>query len=165
MKGYCVVVADAAHARFFTLGAAPVQASESGPKLMEDACLVNPEKELPERAIFSDVKSGINRSSSGQAHGYDDHRSRHEAAFERRFAKQIAATALKIARQKGSACLLIVAESRMLGYLRREFGGMEFKGITIRESERLMTRMPVRRIQTHLAKQGLLPACQPPQTR
>ena len=159
MSDYCVVVADAVRARLFTLEPANVPEAESGPKLSEVKCLVNPEKELPRRAVFTENKSGGNRSRGASNHSFDDHRSKHELEFEKQFARKVAAEAGKTLKAEKARQLVLIADSRMLGLLRKEIGAQVKLGVEVSDLDRDMTKLTPAEIQAHLAKAGLVPAC------
>jgi len=163
MSEYCVVVADAARARFFTLEPAQDPETESGPRLREHKVLVNPEREAHGRDVFRDTRSGSNRAGGGgPAHGYDDHREQHEQEFERRFARLVAAEAESLSHACGASRLILAAPPRMLGFLRRDVEALARGGMQIREAASNLTKLAPHDIQSHLAKDRLLPACRRP---
>src|SRR3989304_8495316 len=99
MGEYCVVVADGTRARFFSLESAALPGLESGPNLVEQDCLINPEGDTPPHELWSGDKSGPSKSSSGgPSHAFDDHRSRHMDEFMRRYANQISKSASRLAK-------------------------------------------------------------------
>ncbi|OIO57297.1 MAG: host attachment protein [Alphaproteobacteria bacterium CG_4_10_14_0_2_um_filter_63_37] len=154
MNTTLVVVADGARARFLTMAAAQQPEYESGPNLVEVAVLVNPEQEMTGDELFSNLKSGRNRSGNGQAHGYDDHRDSHRDETERRFAKEVIATATQ--KLGGKGCLTLVADKRMLGFL-REVGNGGLHGIEVHEVARDLSKLPATELQQYLAGEGLIP--------
>jgi hypothetical protein len=90
MGNYCVVVASGAQARFFILEPAEFPELGIGPNLVERGELINPEKEIARRDLYTDSKTGRGRAPhGGPSHGYDDHRSQHEDELERRFARKV----------------------------------------------------------------------------
>jgi len=158
MSEYVVVVADGSRARFFTLEPAEIPEIEGGPNLVEREDLANPERELPDRELWSEVKTGRNRApNGGPAHGYDDHRAQHEAEYERRFARAVAERAAALAAANGTRRVVIAAEKRMLGFLRNELGSLERAGVEVREVARDLSKLGARQIHEHLAKEGALP--------
>lgn len=160
MASYCVVVADGARARFFTLKPADVPAFQGGPDLDETEDLVNPEKEQTSRELFSNLKTGRNRAQGGgPAHGYDDHRAQHESEFERRFAKRVAA---RIADLTAVEQVVLVADPRLLGFLRAELAARRANGTEIRELGKDLSGLSPSEIHTRLAAAGLLPERVPP---
>lgn len=159
MSDYCVVVADGARARLFSLEQADI--GEAGPNLVEISDLANPEAEEAGKEIYSEDKSGRNVSTGGGgAHGYDDHRDRHAEENERRFAKQIvAATAEALAQQK-AGCLVVAADPRMMGHLRDAMGSSA-PGLKVKEVAKDLTKLSTHDLHEHLAADQLLPARQP----
>ena len=158
MSEYVVVVADGSRARFFTLEPAEIPEIEGGPNLVEREDLANPERELPDRELWSEPKTGRNRApNGGPAHGYDDHRAQHEAEYERRFARTVAERTVALANANGTRRVVIAAEKRMLGFLRNELGALARAGIEVREVARDLSKLAARQIHEHLAKEGVLP--------
>jgi hypothetical protein len=104
MARTCIIVTDHARARFITLET-PVDASvEGGPRLVEHRDLVNPDADMPERALFSDRNGSAHASPTGAAHALDDHREAHQRETERRYAKASRGSgALRLARAGDSA--------------------------------------------------------------
>jgi protein required for attachment to host cells len=155
MPSYCVVVADGARARFFTLKPAALPAFEGGPDLHEREDLVNPEKEQTSRELFSNLKTGRNRAAGGgPAHGYDDHRTQHEDEFERRFARRVAS---RIRDLSPVAHIVLVADPRLLGFLRAELAGKHANGTELRELGKDLSTLSPTEIHARLAAAGLLP--------
>lgn len=158
MPSYCVVVADGARARFFSLKPAELPAFEGGPDLDEREDLVNPEKEQTSRELFSNLKTGRNRApGGGPAHGYDDHRDQHEDEFERRFARRVAA---RIDELSPLEHIVLVADPRLLGFLRTELAAKQ--GTEVRELGKDLSGLSSTEIHSHLAAAGLLPERVPP---
>jgi protein required for attachment to host cells len=156
MADYCVVVADGSRARFFTLEPVPIPEVESGPNLVEQRDLVDPERALHGRDQFSETKSGRNMAPrGGPAHGYDDHRERHEDEMDHRFAHRIADIAIDVARQNGAKYLVLAASSRMLGFLREVIKNPA--GIEVREAPKDLTYQSPIEIHRHLSEEKLLP--------
>jgi protein required for attachment to host cells len=159
MSDYCVVVTDGARARFFTLEPVDFPDVESGPRLTEQGNLVNPEKDMPQRELFSNTKTGRNRApGGGPAHGYDDHRDEHENEFERRFARKVAEETTRIAHSNRAHWIVLAAEPRMLGFLRIELKTVMRNGVEVRELGKDLSKLSSQQVHAHLAKEQLLPA-------
>jgi protein required for attachment to host cells len=159
MSDYCVVVTGGAHARFFTLEPVEFPELESGPRLVDCGKLFNPEKEIPERDLYTDSKPGRGRSpQGGRAHGYDDHRSQHEDEFERRFARQVLQETRRIARAKKARRVILAAPGRMLGLLREDLNTIFKQGLEVHKLAKDMTKFSSKQIHEHLAKERLIPA-------
>ncbi|MEJ2646525.1 MAG: host attachment protein [Gammaproteobacteria bacterium] len=158
MNQNCVVVAGGSRARFFSLQDPQVPEMESGPNLVELSDLVNPEKDARQRDLWSETKSGRNRSAaSGAAHGYDDHREQHEDEFERRFARSVAEECLRLAQSHGTKNVVLVAQKRMLGFLRTTLDPVFKAGVEIQELAKDLSKLPPKELHEHLAREGLLP--------
>jgi len=158
MSDYCVIVADGARARFFSLDTVEVPELESGPNLVEANDLINPEAETEGRALWSDIKTGRNRSSGGGgAHGYDDHRSQHEAEYLARFARVVAEQAAGLAGRDNIKYLVLVADKAMLGFLREALRAAGPKQAEIRELPKNLSKHATLDIHEHLGEAGLLP--------
>ncbi len=157
MNHNCVVVAGGSRARFFTLQDVEFPEMESGPNLCEVNDLVNIEREAQGNDLWSDSKSGGNRGGNGAAHGYDDHRSQHQDEFERRFARDIAREAAKLIRQSSTRQLVLVAQKRVLGFLRNELDSLLKAGIEVKELAKDLTKLSPLELHEHLAKEHLIP--------
>ena len=158
MNRNCVVVAGGSRARFFSLQDPQVPEMESGPNLVELSDLVNPEKDARQRDLWSETKSGRNRSAAaGAAHGYDDHREQHEDEFERRFARSVAEECLRLAQSHGTRNVVLVAQKRMLGFLRTTLDPVFKAGVEIQELAKDLSKLPPKELHEHLAREGLLP--------
>ena len=159
MGDYCVVVSGGAHARFFTLEPVEFPELESGPRLVDCGELFNPEKETPERDLYTDSKPGRGRSpQGGRAHSYDDHRSQREGEFERRFARKVIQETRRIARANEARYVVLAAPARMLGLLRQELDTIFKQGLEVHKLAKDMTKFSPKQIHDHLAKTRLLPA-------
>lgn len=157
MQHNCVVVAGGARARFFTLEEAEYPEMESGPNLCEVNDLVNLAQATHGVDLWSETKSGRNRGNNGAAHGYDDHRSQHEEEFERRFAREVAREATRLLSQNSTRQLVLVAQKRILGFLRNELGALIKAGVDIKELAKDLTKLPTQELHEHLAREQLLP--------
>jgi len=161
-NSYCIVVADGARARLFTLDDSVLE--PPGPDLVEREDLANPEHKLAGRDKYSTTRTGSNLNpQKGPAHGYDDHRDKEEREHERRFAHDIASHAVALAQRERSYQLVVVAEKRMLGLLRETLVLPAKSGIELRELAKDLTQLSATELQAHLAEAGLVPARQAPQ--
>ena len=88
MTAFCVVVAEGARARLFTLEHNELPEFEGGPDLVEHDSLLNPEHRVHGEEIYAD-SSGRNRTPGGQGYAYDEHREQHDANVEKRFAAEV----------------------------------------------------------------------------
>lgn len=157
MSDFCVVVAEGARARFFTLEPVDVPELESGPNLKEWNTLMNPEHKAHQREVYTDVRSGRNRGNAGEAHAYDDHRDQHDAEMEHRFARTIAEQLESFSSEHGAGRVVLCAEKQMLGYLRGALNGHARKDLEITEVAKDLARLSPRDLHEKLAKEGILP--------
>jgi protein required for attachment to host cells len=159
MSDYLVVVASAARARFFTLEPAEFPELESGPNLIDQGELLNPQARTPERELFADSKTGRGRAPRGSsAHGYDDHREQHEDESERRFSREVLEKARLMAEEKDARQIVLAASSRMIPFLRQHVERLMKQGLEVRELIKDMSKLTPEQIQDHLAKEQALPA-------
>jgi protein required for attachment to host cells len=160
MNNYSVIVAGGSHARFFTLEDASIPELESGPRLVELRDLINPENKAHQRTLWSSVKAGRNRApGGGPAHGYDDHREQHEDEFERRFARDIAEEATRLVKSNNTQHVILVAQKRMLGFLRNALDPLLKAGVHVQECAKDLAKLPPQDLHAHLSRQRLLPPC------
>lgn len=157
MQHNCVVVAGGSRARFFTLEDVEFPEMQSGPNLCEINDLISVEKETAGSDLWSDTKSGRNRGGNGAAHGYDDHRSQHEDEFERRFARDIARETARLLRENSTKQLVLVAQKRILGFLRNELDSLLKAGVEIRELAKDLSKLSPLELHEHLARERLIP--------
>lgn len=158
MHQNCVVVAGGSRARFFTLQNVEFPELQSGPNLCEVNDLVNLEQETPGTDLWSESKSGRNRGGAGGGtHGYDDHRSQHEDEFERRFARDIAREAARLISRCNTRQLVLVAQKRVLGFIRNELESLAKAGIEIHELAKDLSKLPTLELHEHLAREHLIP--------
>lgn len=160
MSEYCVVVAEGARARFFTLERPELPELEGGPDLVEHSSLANPRHRAHDSKIYADARSGRNRTPGGQGHAYDEHRDGHDAEMEHRFARDIAGELGDVARRNGTRRVILCAEKRMLGFLRDDLPSLP--GVEIIEVPKDLAKLAPRELQEHLARDGLIPRRRPP---
>ncbi|MBW1997089.1 MAG: host attachment protein [Deltaproteobacteria bacterium] len=165
MDDYLVVVSGGGHSRFFTLESAELPELESSPRLVECGKILNPEKDVPGKELYSDSKTGRGKApGGGPSHGYDDHRSQHEDEFDRRFAKRIIDETKRLARQKGSRRIIMVAPAQMLGLLRQNMDAIQRPDLKVQELAKDMSKFTSEQIHNHLAKEGIIPPRKRPGT-
>lgn len=152
-----VAVIDGSKARFFTLEQAAMPEYESGPNLVEHESLANTAKEMQGKDLWANTKTGRNRGSSGQAHGYDDHRNNHIGEFERSFAKEIVSHLVDLAQTSNSQRVLLVAEPQVLGFVRDALTPVAPKNLQIQELAKDLCKLKPQEIHEYLASKELLP--------
>jgi protein required for attachment to host cells len=157
MNQYCVVVMDAARARFFTLRQNDMSDLLGGPELFEHEDLVNPEGTLTNKEIFANLEGRHHAYRGGPPHGYNDHRDQHHEMLERRFARRVARHAADFVHSNRAERCVIAAKAKTLGLLRQELDETVKRELHISELARDLSKLPVTEIQSHLAHKGLLP--------
>lgn len=160
MNTYLVAVVDGAIARFLTLEPVAMPEYESGPTLVERDRLENASKEQHGEDLWATTKPGRNRGTSGQAHGYSDHREQHMTEFNRRFAQAITQTVNRLLQAHESTRLVVVAAPQTLGLLRDVLIPTLPKAIAVQEIAKDLCALKPREIHDYLAKRELLPAYQ-----
>lgn len=116
----CVLVADGARGRFFTI--VEDRGDKEGSRLLERSDFINPEGKLTDEEVFSDVASGRKNRSSVTGGGYslDDENAGARDESLRRFARLLATEARAFVESHRAGELFIVATPRFLGVLRPE---------------------------------------------
>ena len=157
---FAVAVINRSQARFLTLDSSATSEYESSPNLIEHECLVNTTGELHGQELWANTKTGRNRGSNGQAHGYDDHRQKHEMEFEKKFASKINLELNDLIQAHQARHLIIVAEPQILGMMRNAINSSVMKNLNIDEVAKDICHLKTNQIHDYLAKKELLPACQ-----
>lgn len=160
MGKFAIAVINGSQARFFILDSTASSEYESGPNLIEHDSLANSTRELHGQELWANTKTGRNRGASGQAHGYDDHRQKHEIEFEKRFANKINNTMLNLIKTRQARQLIVVAEPQILGMMREAMTDSLFKTLNIQEVAKDICHLKLHQIHDYLAKKNLLPPCQ-----
>lgn len=157
MSDVCVVVVDAARARFFSLEGKAEPGVKGGPDLVEHDVLVNSEARLQGREKYSDTKLFRAPSTGPTAamHGHDDHQDRHDAEDERRFARRIADEAIKLADRQNASNLVLAAEVQMLGMLRQALP--ESSKIAVQELPKDLSKLSAHELHEYLAEENIVP--------
>ncbi len=162
MASTCIMVADGARARFFALELSEDPEIDGGPHLVEHRDLVNPEADVPQRALFSDRSGRGHGSPGGSAHGLDDHRDHHMEEIERRFASRLVEETQRFVAERDARRLIIVAGPKLLGSLRSELNGARRSAVEIVEVPEYMANSPALEIHRALASRQLVqPASAP----
>jgi protein required for attachment to host cells len=156
-NAWCIVAADGARARFFTLEPSARAELEGGPDLVEQDDLVNPEHVAKPIDRFANVQSGRTAPKRGPAHGLDDHRTRHIEETESRFAKRVSQVISALLVEKKVRHLVLCADPRMLGLLRTALADVDLGGAELREHAKDVSRLGATQLQASLAEAGLVP--------
>ena len=157
MSDYCVVVASSGQARLYTLEPTELPEMESGPNLVEREKLSNEEQAAPTDELWSEVKSSRNRAPNGGSHAYDDHRDRHLAEYERRFAADVAQATSALARKTGAKKVILVAHDRCLGLMRDAMRPAIHNGTRLLEVAKDLSKLSAIDIHAHLSREQVLP--------
>ena len=155
MSEALILVADGARARFIAVDSG---SARGGLRLAERQDLVEPERALPGKEIFRNLKSGRKQSpGGGPAHGMDDHRGGHRREVEVRFAQRIAKAAAEHLRRESCDWLIAVAEPRLLGLLRPRLDVALPASVRRVDLGEDLSRQDVPHIHRVLARRGILP--------
>ena len=154
MKTCCVVAADGSRARIMMIeGVLP---EESGPELKEVETLFNVENLMSDREVWTD-KNNSNRAADGQVHGYDDHRERYRHECNSHFGRRLVNHVLALASQKDADLIIILAESKMLGLIRKAWAKRSPGGFVLKDDDKNVSGLAPYELHHYLAREGLLP--------
>jgi protein required for attachment to host cells len=154
MNNRVVVVADALRARMFIVE--KDDALQAGSRLVEKMDLVNTDYRARGRDAPG-VRTERNTSrQAGPMHPQDAERDWHRAEVERRFAREIAAHVLTMTGSVKSRGLVLAAEPRMLGLIRRPLHAAAGKPVLIREIAGNYTRFTPARLHRRLMQDRML---------
>jgi protein required for attachment to host cells len=169
MSKYCVVVAEIARARIFTLEPPEVPGFDSGPNLVERKSLANPQRKASDSDMWEDTRRGAHREhTAGQRgsqvtgiphHNYDEHREENERQHTRFFARQVIEELDRMVQDQGLRQIILCAETQMLGFLRPEIGG-NLNQVELKEVQKDLTNFSPRELHKKLSSEGYLPARQ-----
>ncbi len=157
MNQAVVAILDGTKARFFTLETAEFPEYESSPNLVEHQSLKNRTKELSGKELWANTKTGRNRGSRSQGHGYDDHRQNHVNEFERSFAKEIENKIIELIHEYDSRQVLLIAEPQMLGFIRDSLTPHLPKNVNFQELAKDLCKLKPLEIHEYLARKNLIP--------
>ena len=163
MGEHCIAIVSEAEAKFYCLEPVQYPELESGPKLCEMAKILNPEKRIPDREIYTDSKTGRGRApGKGPAHGYDDHREKRDEESSKKFSRTVVEKVKDLALRRDAKIVIIAAQPKMLGMLRQDIHILRREGINIEEHTKDLTKLSPREIHEHLAREGLVPPLRKP---
>jgi protein required for attachment to host cells len=167
MSQYCVVAAEVARARIFTLEPVEVPEFDSGPNLVERKTLTNPQHKARDSEYWTDTRRGAQREHTtsqraGQVtgiphHNYDEHREDNERQNNRFFARDIAQELDRMIAKNGFRRVILCAEKQMLGYLRPEINGSITNKVELQEVPKDLTSFSPHALHEKLAGEGFLP--------
>lgn len=172
MAEYVVLVAEMAQARIYTLESSELPEVENSPYLVEQKCLVNPEREASDSEVWSDTRRGANREHrsgqlAGQAngiphHNYDERRDNNERMVIKNFAREVVDEMVHVAEKHGVKRVLLCAEKQMLGFLRPTLDSLPRDKVHITEVPKDLTGFNAHELHKKLAGDHLLPPQQRP---
>jgi len=167
MAKYCVIAAELARARIFTLESSETPELERSPYLTECKTLSNPDHKASESKIWSDTRRGAHREHQGAQiagqtagiphHNYDEHRDKREHRANRQFAQDIVADVKQVIRDKDVSSLVLCAENQMLGILRPELKALPADQVTLTEVNKDLANLKPQELHSKLAGDGFLP--------
>jgi protein required for attachment to host cells len=161
-----IIAADGARARCITAEVVDDLDREGNPRLEEHENVVNPLAKVPAREAFTDRQSrkpsGAGPAGAGPT--TDDHRDRHEAEDERRFAREVVAAAQRLATEQRVTRLVLAAAPRLLGVLRAQVEPIRGGSVDLIELPLDLSSASLPQIRDALVRRGLLPEPEQPRS-
>ncbi len=102
------------------------------------------------------TETNTNREA-GPVHPMGAQRERHRIELERRFSTEIGGAAAAIARNWTTGSVVLVADPRMLGFLRDAVRGALTPAIRVKELARDYARLTASRLRVRLTEDGIVP--------
>ena len=156
MDRVCVVVAGASRARLFLLQES--DAPRATTRLVERGSLSNPSLRSRGRSVTGRPRTETNTNrEAGPMHPMGAQRARHHIELERRFSTGIAHKAAGLAKSWAAGTILLVADPRMLGFLRETVRGALRPAIRVKELAKDYSRLTAPRLRERLAQDGVIP--------
>jgi protein required for attachment to host cells len=153
----CVVVADDARARLFSLEEAPrEEALLASSQLVERACLNNAQGKTRGIRRFPSIGKRKRLASTSSALGYPDHRLKRDQQMRRLFARQVVSLVAEFVRRNAVGKLVLMAEPRMLGALREQADEILPGTLTREEFPEERSWHSIAAIQTALLRHGVI---------
>jgi protein required for attachment to host cells len=155
----CIVVADRARARLFSVEKEGVTPFEAGRRrLREHLDLVSPEGKLSDHELFRDTRAGRKNRLSVPRGGYglDDGKAAEREESSRRFSREVVAATSTLVRALKPKRLLLVASPKFLGVLRAEMKKAIPKGVVFAAFAEDLSRHSPTQIEETLGRQGAL---------
>lgn len=157
MDNTCVVVAGSGRARIFLLEESP--APRAPFRLIEHGTLTNADLRSRGRSVTGRPRTETNTNrEAGPVHPMGAQRERHRIELERRFSVEVARKAAALAKDWSMGSVVLVADPRMLGFLRDAARGALKPGIRVKELAKDYAHLTASKLQDHLALSGVLPA-------
>lgn len=155
MNRYCVVVANGARARVFAL-VTETRAEGDARYLAERSDVVNPEQEVRQNELFSNLQGSHPSPKTGARHEYDDHRDQHQDEIERRYVREVAGRVSELVVRDGMGHVVVAAPPRALGFFRSELES-KLGSAKLATLDKDLSKLDATKIHDHLAEAGLLP--------
>jgi protein required for attachment to host cells len=157
MDNTCVVVADSGRARIFLLEES--HAPRAPFKLIERGTLANADLRSRGRSVTGRVRTETNTNrEAGPVHPMGAQRERHRIELERRFSVEVARKAAALARNWSTGSVVLVADPRMLGFLRDAVRSALKPEVRVKELAKDYAHVTASKLQDQLALSGVLPA-------
>jgi protein required for attachment to host cells len=157
MDNVCVVVADGRRARLFLLEES--DAPRAPVRLVARGALGNASLRSRGRSVTGRVRTETNTNrEAGPVHPMGAQRERHRIELERRFSVEVARKAAALARNWATGSVVLVADPRMLGFLRSAARAELKPGIQVKELAKDYASLTASRLRDQLAEDGIVPA-------
>jgi protein required for attachment to host cells len=157
MDNVCVVVADGRRARIFQVQES--DAPRAPVRLIARGGLANASLRSRGRSVTGRPRTETNTNrEAGPMHPMGAQRERHRIELERRFSVEIARKAAALARNWATGSVVLVADPRMLGFLRGAVRGALKPAIRVKELAKDYAGLTASRLRDRLAEDGIVPA-------
>jgi len=157
MDNVCVVVADGKGARLFLLQGS--DAPRAPVRLVARGTLSNADLRSRGRSVTGRVRTETNTNrEAGPMHPIGAQRERHRIELERRFSVEVARKAAALAKNWATGSVVIVADPRMLGFLRETVRATLKPRIQVKELAKDYAGLTISRLRDQLAEDGIVPA-------
>ena len=157
MDNVCVVVADGKGARLFLLQES--DAPRAPVRLVARGTLSNADLRSRGRSVTERVRTETNTNrEAGPMHPMGAQRERHRIELERRFSVEVARKAAALAKNWATGSVVIVADPRMLGFLRETVRATLKPRIQVKELAKDYAGLTISRLRDQLAEDGIVPA-------
>jgi len=156
----CIIVADGARARLFTVVEAG--SADGGVSLVERESLVNPDYRAHGADTPGRTKSErVTNRQAGDVHPIDARRDQHRLELERRFAREIAERVAHCTQAWSHGSVVLVAEPRLLGLLREPLHKALHPSVELKELAKDYSRLTANELRDHLALNRMIPGRHP----
>lgn len=156
LPSYCVVVADGARARFFSLDPASAPRNGHHAPLLEHREMINPSHSHSHGPADLPGQDWRRAAAGGPGRNDDASDNNWRREQDRRFAAEVIDSMTEMCQKWGASKAVVVADKRFLGLLRPKMERVA--GIELVEHSRDLTGMEAPAIHAHLAAQAMLPA-------